>query len=245
MRVNSTPLPPLARSADVVSPKAITREVSTCGAVACRYCVSHACFAGRRDGAVGAERDLRLIDADPARRRGGGEGAGGRRRGRERPRRRRLHRPALGRPERRSGPGGPAHPQGRQGGRRHATSASRPFGSRRAMPESAMVQRLLDAHADPNIAPPTGGSPLMVGGATGRRGGGQGAARPRRGPQREGGLPWPDSLDVGGRRASIRTSYALLLAAHADVHARTKTWKQRVMLCCQYYERRRRRRRRG
>jgi len=101
--------------------------------------------------------------------------------------------------------------------------------------EAAMVQRLLDARADPNIAPSTDGAPLME---AAQRGNAEAVkALLDHGAD-------PNAKEVSHGQTALMWAAAevhpdvvrLLLAAHADVHARTKTWKQRVMLCCQYYE---------
>ena len=101
--------------------------------------------------------------------------------------------------------------------------------------ESAMVQRLLDANADPNIAPATDGSPLM---AAAQRGDAEAVkALLAHGAD-------PNAKEASHGQTALMWAAAevhpdvtaLLLAAHADVNVRTKTWKQRVMLCCQYYE---------
>ncbi len=98
-----------------------------------------------------------------------------------------------------------------------------------------MVERLLEAHANPNIATPTHVTPLMV--AT-QRGDADAVkamlahgADPnaREDVHGQTALMWA----VSGRHPDI---VRLLLNAHADVHARTKSWSQRVLLCCQYYE---------
>ena len=100
---------------------------------------------------------------------------------------------------------------------------------------AAMVQRLLDAHADPNIAPPTNGSPLMVAARSGNADAvkallAHGAdPNAREGAHGQTALMWA----VVARHPDV---VRLLLQAHADVRARTKSWSQRVLLCCQYYE---------
>ncbi len=100
---------------------------------------------------------------------------------------------------------------------------------------AAMVQRLLDAHADPNIAPPTNGSPLMVASRIGNAEAvkallAHGAdPNAREGAHGQTALMWA----VVARHPDV---VRLLLEAHADVRARTKSWPQRVLLCCQYYE---------
>ncbi len=99
---------------------------------------------------------------------------------------------------------------------------------------TAMVQRLLAAGADPNIAPTTGHTPLMVAARRGDnvavkallvRGADPNARESAHGQT---ALMWA----VSGRHAEVAR---LLLAAHADVRARSKSWTQRAVLCCQLY----------
>ena len=98
-----------------------------------------------------------------------------------------------------------------------------------------MVERLLAAHADPNLAPPTDGTPLMI---ASRRGNAAAVkallahgADPNKGEASHGqtALMWAASE----RHADV---VRLLLAAHADIRPRTKSWSQRVLLCCQLFE---------
>ncbi|HWA22680.1 MAG TPA: ankyrin repeat domain-containing protein [Caulobacterales bacterium] len=98
-----------------------------------------------------------------------------------------------------------------------------------------MIARLLEAGADPNIAPPTEGSPLMV---AARRGNAEAAkallargADPnmRETSRGQTALMWA----VSERHPEV---VRLLLAAHADVKARSNSSMQRVVLCCQLYE---------
>ena len=100
---------------------------------------------------------------------------------------------------------------------------------------TAMIERLLAAHADPDIAPATHVTPLMVAAQRGNteavkallaHGANPNAREVAHGQT---ALMWA----VSGRYPDI---VRLLLAAGADVRARTKSWKQRVLLCCQYYE---------
>lgn len=100
---------------------------------------------------------------------------------------------------------------------------------------TAMIERLLDAHANPNIAPPANSPPLMV---AARRGNAQAVkallahGADVNAPELSHGqtaLMWA----VSERHSEI---VRILIDAGADVHARTKAWKQRVLLCCQYYE---------
>ncbi|HEX2801808.1 MAG TPA: ankyrin repeat domain-containing protein [Phenylobacterium sp.] len=100
---------------------------------------------------------------------------------------------------------------------------------------TAMINRLLDARADPNLAPPTNGTPLMV---AARRGNSEAAkallahgADPnaREASHGQTALMWA----VSERHPDV---VRLLLDAHADVAARSRSWTQRVLLCCQYYE---------
>ncbi|HVY34317.1 MAG TPA: ankyrin repeat domain-containing protein [Caulobacteraceae bacterium] len=100
---------------------------------------------------------------------------------------------------------------------------------------ASMVARLLAAHANPNIAPPTNGTPLMVASRLGN-------VQAVKGMLAHGANPnTPEAAH--GQTALMWAAaehhpevVALLLAAHADVHARSKTWTQRIMLCCQYFE---------
>jgi ankyrin repeat protein len=100
---------------------------------------------------------------------------------------------------------------------------------------TAIIARLLEAGADPNIAPPTNGTPLMN---AARRGNADAVkamlargADPNVKEDASGqtALMWA----AAGRHPDV---VRLLLAAKADVKARTKSYMQRVMLCCQYYE---------
>jgi ankyrin repeat protein len=100
---------------------------------------------------------------------------------------------------------------------------------------TAMIDRLLQAHADPNIAPQTNGTPLMIAARLGNadavkalldHGADPNAKEASHGQT---ALMWA----VSGRHPDV---VRLLLAAHADVGARTKSWTQRVLMCCQYYE---------
>ena len=101
--------------------------------------------------------------------------------------------------------------------------------------DAAMVQRLLDARADPNIAPPTNGSPLMVAARIGNADAvkallAHGAdPNAREDAHGQTALMWA----VVARHPDV---VRLLLQAHADLHIRTKSSPQRVLLCCQYYE---------
>lgn len=101
--------------------------------------------------------------------------------------------------------------------------------------ETAIVLRLLGARADPNLAPSTDGTPLM---AAAQRGDVEAVkALLAHGAD-------PNAKETSHGQTALMWAAAevhpdvtrLLLAAHADVRARTKTWKQRVMICCQYYE---------
>lgn len=100
---------------------------------------------------------------------------------------------------------------------------------------TVMIQRLLDARADPNIAPPTGGSPLMLAARNGDADAvkallAHGAdPNAREGAHGQTALMWA----VVARHPQV---VRLLLQAHADVRARTRSWSQRVLMCCQYYE---------
>ena len=98
-----------------------------------------------------------------------------------------------------------------------------------------MVARLLGAHANPNIAPPANGTPLMVAARLGN-------AQAVKAMLDHGADPNAQE-SAHGQTALMWAAaehhpdvVALLLAAHADVHARSKTWTQRIMLCCQYFE---------
>ena len=99
---------------------------------------------------------------------------------------------------------------------------------------TAMVERLLAARADPNIAPPTGRSPLMILARLGNAAAVKALLAHGADPntsEAEGGqtaLMWA----VAARHPDV---VRLLLAAHADVRARTKSWTQRMLLCCQLY----------
>ena len=98
-----------------------------------------------------------------------------------------------------------------------------------------LIARLLEAGADPNIAPPTNGSPLMVASRTGN------AEAVR--------LLIAHRADVNAKEAE-RGQTALmwavaerhpdvvreLLAAGADVHARSKTSSRYVLMCCQDFQ---------
>ena len=99
---------------------------------------------------------------------------------------------------------------------------------------AAMVERLLAAHADPNIAPQTGHTPLMI---LAR----QGAAQAVRALLAHGADPNAKEA-VNGQTALMWAAAArhadvvhLLIDAHADVRARTRSWTQRMVLCCQLY----------
>jgi len=100
--------------------------------------------------------------------------------------------------------------------------------------DTAMVERLLAARADPNIAQSTQHSALMIlaqqGNAAGVRALLARGADPnaREGVHGQSALMWA----VAGRHADV---VRLLLAAHADARARTKSWNQRMLLCCQLY----------
>ena len=98
-----------------------------------------------------------------------------------------------------------------------------------------LIARLLEAGADPNIAPPTNGSPLMVASRTGN------AEAVR--------LLIAHRADVNAKEAE-RGQTALmwavaerhpdvvreLIAAGADVHARSKTSSRYVLMCCQDFQ---------
>ena len=101
--------------------------------------------------------------------------------------------------------------------------------------DTAMVQRLLEGHANPNLASPTHVTALMIAAQRGdadavkallARGADPNAKEDTHGQT---ALMWAVS---GGHPDVVR----LLLAAHAAVRARTRSWTQRVLLCCQYYE---------
>ena len=62
---------------------------------------------------------------------------------------------------------------------------------------AGMVKRLLTAGANPNAAQATGETALMTCAHGGVVDAVQPAPGPRRGPEREGGLPRPDGVDVG------------------------------------------------
>lgn len=98
-----------------------------------------------------------------------------------------------------------------------------------------MAVRLLTAHADPNLAAPTKVTPLMIAAQRGNTDAVRAlldhGANPNLSETVHGqtALMWA----VAGRHPDV---VRLLLAAHADVHARTRAWTQRMLLCCQYYE---------
>jgi ankyrin repeat protein len=99
---------------------------------------------------------------------------------------------------------------------------------------TAMVERLLTARADPNIAPPTGQSPLMIAAE-------QGDAAAVKALLMHGADP--NAREAAHRQTALMWAVSrrhndvvkLLLDAHADVKARTKSWTQRMLLCCQLY----------
>lgn len=101
--------------------------------------------------------------------------------------------------------------------------------------ETAMVKRLLQAGADAHLASPTGVTPLMIAAQRGDEGAVSAllahGADPNAKETTHGqtALMWA----VSGRHPDV---VKRLLDAHADVRARTRSWKQRVLLCCQYYE---------
>ena len=99
---------------------------------------------------------------------------------------------------------------------------------------TAMVERLLAARADPNIVPATGHAPLML---LARQGNAQAVkALLAHGAD-------PNTKETANGQTALMWAVAarhpdvvrLLLAAHADVQARTKSWTQRMLLCCQLY----------
>lgn len=100
---------------------------------------------------------------------------------------------------------------------------------------TAMITRLLQAHADPNIAPPTDGAPLMIAAQRGNAAAVKAllaaGADPNAREARHGqtALMW---AAAEGHPDVVR----LLIAAGADVRARSKSWMQRVNLCCQLYQ---------
>ncbi len=63
--------------------------------------------------------------------------------------------------------------------------------------DAAIIAALLTAGADPNERLPLGRTPLMAGVAHRQCGGDEGAARPRRGREREGNAARNDAVDVG------------------------------------------------
>jgi ankyrin repeat protein len=101
--------------------------------------------------------------------------------------------------------------------------------------DTAMALRLLEARADPNIAPPTDGTPLMVAARLGN-------VEVVKALLAHGADPNAKEASHGQTALMWAAAEAhpdvvrLLLGAHADVGARSSTWRQRVMICCQYYE---------
>jgi uncharacterized protein len=100
---------------------------------------------------------------------------------------------------------------------------------------TALVTRLLVAGANPNIAPPTNGTPLMVASRTGNIE----AVRllldhhahvnAKEGARDQTALMWA----VSERHADVVRE---LVAAGADVHARSKASSRYVLLCCQDFQ---------
>lgn len=97
---------------------------------------------------------------------------------------------------------------------------------------TAMIRRLLEARADPNLAPPTNHTPLMIAARDGNalavsallaHGADPNAKETAHGQT---ALMWA----VAKRHPDV---VRLLIAAHADVQARSKTWIQRENICCQ------------
>jgi ankyrin repeat protein len=97
-----------------------------------------------------------------------------------------------------------------------------------------MIERLLAAGADPNRAPSSGHTPLMTVARLGdaravglllAKGADPNARETAHGQT---ALMWA----ITGRHPQV---VRLLLDAHADVKARTRSWRQRMLLCCQLY----------
>jgi ankyrin len=100
---------------------------------------------------------------------------------------------------------------------------------------TAVMARLLEGGADPNVAPPTNGTPLMVASRIGNAEGvalllGHGAdVNAREEANQQTALMWA----VSTRQAAVVRQ---LLAAKADVHARTKVTSRYVLMCCQEFQ---------
>ncbi|HVY34787.1 MAG TPA: ankyrin repeat domain-containing protein [Caulobacteraceae bacterium] len=97
------------------------------------------------------------------------------------------------------------------------------------------VARLLDARANPNLASPTKVTPLMIAAQRGNADAVKALLAHGADPNISETVHGQTALmwAVSGRHPDV---VRLLLAAHADVRARSKTWSQRMLLCCQYYE---------
>jgi ankyrin len=98
-----------------------------------------------------------------------------------------------------------------------------------------VMARLLEGGADPNVAPPTNGTPLMVASRIGNTDGvaqllAHGAnVNAREGADQQTALMWA----VSTRQAAV---VKLLLAAKADVHARSRVTSRYVLMCCQEFQ---------
>ena len=100
---------------------------------------------------------------------------------------------------------------------------------------TAMVERLLAAHADPEHRAADARHSADGRGAARQYGGGQGPAGARRGtPTRKRGRPWPDGPDVGGL-GPLSGHGAPAAGRGADVRARDQNpGSNASLLCCQY-----------